>query len=162
MENFKHYEAYKQALEGGLELTLRYLKFLFFGPPRSGKSTTRRRLIGEIVNLHQLGGPSISTGVAETNDVIIKKLTCEPAAIAGSQWQSMKKSNEGTKLAIYSEENFSYLARLFYRLIYRNAAPATSSDSVQVQISSDCLASEDGETQATTGSGSESVQVPRQ
>ena len=159
MENFKHYEAYKQALEGGLELTLRYLKFLFFGPPRSGKSTTRRRLIGEIVNLHQLGGPSISTGVAETNDVIIKKLTCEPAAIAGSQWQSMKISNEGTKLAIYSEENFSYLARLFYRLIYRNAAPASSSDSVQVQKSSDRLASEDGETQATTGSGSESVQV---
>ena len=159
MENFKHYEAYKQALEGGLELTLRYLKFLFFGPPRSGKSTTRRRLIGEIVNLHQLGGPSISTGVAETNDVIIKKLTCEPAAIAGSQWQSMKKSNEGVRLDIYSEENFSYLARLFYRLIYRNAAPATSSDSVQVQNNGDRLASEDGETQATTGSGSESVQV---
>ena len=71
----------------------------------------------------------------------------------------MKKSNEGAKFAIYSEENLSYFARLFYQLIYRNAAPATSSDSVQVQDSSDHLASEDGETQATTGSGSESVQV---
>ena len=151
VENFKHYEAYKQALEGGLRLTLRYLKFLFFGPPRSGKSTARRRLTGEIVNLHQFGGLSISTGVAETNDVIIKKLTCEPVAIAGSQWQSIKKSNEGavTKLGIYSEENFSYLAQLFYQLIYRNAASATSSESVQVHKSSDCLASEDCETQET-------------
>ena len=145
MENLKHYEAYKKALEGGLRLTLRYLKFLFFGPPRSGKSSTRRRLIGEIVNLHQLGGPSVSTGVAETNDVIIKKLTCEPAAIAGSQWQSMKKPNEPTQLGIYGEENFSYLARLFYRLIYRNATPSTSSESVPIQDqdSSDHLPSDD-------------------
>ena len=146
MENFKHYEAYRQALEGGLELTLRYLKFLFFGPPRSGKSTTRRRLIGEIINLHQLGGPSISTGVAEANDVIIKKLTSEPAAITGSQWQSIKAAKESTKLGIYSGENFSYLARLFYQLIYRNAAPATRSESVQVQSSNDLSATKGNET----------------
>ena len=158
VENFKHYEAYKQALEGGLRLTLRYLKFLFFGPPRSGKSVTRRRLIGEIVNLHQLGGPSISTGVAETSEVIIKKLTCEPAAIAGSQWQSIKNLNDGTELGIYSKENFGYLARLFYRLINREPAPATSSESVQVQNNSDPLASEDGETQETTGNESVPVQ----
>ena len=146
MENFKHYEAYKQALEGGLRLTLRYLKFLFFGPPRSGKSTTRRRLIGEIVNLYQLGGPSVSTGVAETYDIIIKKLTCEPAAITGSEWQSMKKPNEATQLGIYNEENFGYLARLFYRLIYRNSNQAASSESAQVQESSNQLAIEDDET----------------
>ena len=132
IENFNHCEAYKKALEGGLRLTMRYLKFLFFGPPRSGKSSTRRRLIGEIVNLHQLGGLSVSTGVAETNDVIIKKLTCEPAAIAGSQWQSMQKSNEATPSGIYDEENFSYVARLFYQLIRRNSTPSTSDESVPI------------------------------
>ena len=159
MENFKHYEAYRQALEGGLTLTLRYLKFLFFGPPRSGKSTTRRRLIGEIINLHQLSGPSISTGVAETNDVIIKKLTSEPAAITGSQWQSMKAPKERTKLGIYSEENFSYLARLFYRLIYRNAAPAANSELVQVQSSNDRLATEERETQRSRTAAHEPIPV---
>ena len=133
IENFNNYEAYKEALEGGLRLTMRYLKFLFFGPPRSGKSSTRRWLIAEIVNLHQLGGLSVSTGVAETNDVIIKKLTCEPAAIAGSQWQSMQKSNEATPSGIYDEENFSYLARLFYQLIRRNPTPSTSDESVPLQ-----------------------------
>ena len=132
----KHYEAYEEALKGGLSLTLRYLKFLFFGPPRSGKTSTRRRLIKEIINLDQLGVPSISTGVAETNDVIIKtskpedvtikKLTSEPVAIAGSEWKSMKSSKKGTQVDMYDEQD---LAQLFYQLIYKQSAsttPATS------------------------------------
>ena len=59
----EHYEAYEQALREGMSLTLRYLKFLFLGPPRSGKTSTRRRLIKEIVNLMSLGEASKSTGV---------------------------------------------------------------------------------------------------
>ena len=147
VENHQHYQAYEEALKGGLSLTLRYLKFLFFGPPRSGKTSTRRRLVREIVNLHQLGVPSISTGVAESNDVIIKKLTSEPAAIAGSQWWSMKKLQEGTKkLDIYSERDLGYLAQLFYRLIYKNTTSATTNESVPVQDSSDHLAMPGSET----------------
>ena len=121
----KHYEAYEQALQGGLSLTLRYLKFLFFGPPRSGKTSTRRRLIKEIVNLSQVDGPIISTGVAETNDVIIKKLTSKPAAIVGSQWWSVKRSKEGTQLGMYDEEDLSYIAQLFYQLISRGRTSTT-------------------------------------
>ena len=109
---------------------MRYLKFLFFGPPRSGKTSTRRRLIKEIVNLSQLGIPSISTGVAETNDVIIKKLLSEPAAIAGSQWWSMKRSKEDTQLGMYGEDELGCLAQLFYRLI---STPAAGSGPVPVQ-----------------------------
>ena len=149
VENHQHYQAYEEALKGGLSLTLRYLKFLFFGPPRSGKTSTRRRLVREIVNLRQLGVPSISTGVAESNDVIIKKLTSEPAAIAGSQWWSMKKSQEGTKkLDIYSEKDLSYLAQLFYRLIYKNttSATCTTNEPVPVQDSSNHLAMPGSET----------------
>ena len=146
VENQQHYAAYEEALKGGLSLTLRYLKFLFFGPPRSGKTSTRRRLVREIVNLSQLIGPSVSTGVAETNDVIIKKLTSEPAAIAGSQWWSMKKSKEGTQLDMYSEGDLDYLAQLFYRLIYKNAAPASTNEPAPVQDNSDQLATKDSET----------------
>ena len=71
----------------------------------------------------------------------------EPAAIAGSQWWSMKKSQEGAeKLDIYSEGDLGYLAQLFYRLIYKNTIPATTNESVPVQDSSDHLAMQDSET----------------
>ena len=114
IEDQQHYEAYESALKGGLAITMQYLKFLFFGPPRTGKSTARRRLVQEIVNLNSLGKPSASTGVAEANDVIIKKLTSEPAAISASRWWSMKKSKEDGQI---DEGDCDYLAQLFYRLI---------------------------------------------
>ena len=136
--NLQHYQAYEEALKGGLSLTLRYLKFLFFGPPRSGKSSTRRRLIKEIVNIHQLGVASVSTGVAETNDVIIKKLTSEPAAIVGSQWWSMKRSKEGTQLDVYAEGDLSYIAQLFYQLISRGSI-STTPEPIPVQDSNERL-----------------------
>ena len=145
----KHYEAYEQALKGGLSLTLRYLKFLFFGPPHSGKISTQRRLIKEIINLSQFGGPSISTGVAETNDVIIKKLMSEPAAIVGSQWWSMKRSKKGTQLDIYAEGDLGYIAQLFYQLISRGSTgttPATSSEPIPVQDSNEHSKSEAADT----------------
>ena len=145
----KHYTAYEEALKGGLSLTLRYLKFLFFGPPRSGKSSTRRRLIKDIINLSQLGGPSVSTGVAETNDVIIKKLTSEPAAIVGSQWWSMKRSKEGTQLDVYAEGDLGYIAQLFYQLISRGSIstnPATSSEPIPVRDSNQHSQSEAPDT----------------
>ena len=133
VENFKHYEAYEAALQGGLHLTLRYLKFLFFGPPRSGKSSARRRLLKDIINLHSLGETSISTGVAETSDVIIKKLSSEAAAVADShEWWSMKRSNEGnksTEIDKYSESDLGYLAQFFFQLISKHSiAPVSSTE----------------------------------
>ena len=117
-ENLKHYEAYEEALKSGSKLTLRYIKFLFLGPPRSGKSSTRRRLLKEIVNLSSLGGQSISTGLAETNEVVIKPLTNEPATISGCQWSSIKGASQG---------DLNYFAHLMYSLISRsksNTVPA--------------------------------------
>ena len=96
---------------------MRYLKFLYFGPPRSGKSSTRRRLVKEIINLSSLGEQPISTGLAETNDVIIKKLTSETSGISGSQWWSMKRPNQGRLLGMYGQEDLAYFAHLFRRLI---------------------------------------------
>ena len=157
--NLQHYQAYEEALKGGLSLTLRYLKFLFFGPPRSGKTSTRRRLIKDIINLSQLGVPSISTGVAETNDIIIKKLTSEPAAIVGSQWWSMKKSKEGTQLDMYAEGDLSYIAQLFYHLISRGSTsttPATSSEPIPVQDSNQHSQSEAPDTAIVPVSTAES------
>ena len=113
----RHYEAYKQALEGALSLTLLYLKFLFLGPPRSGKTTTRRRLIQEIVNIRLLGQPSTSTGVAETSDVIIKRLVSKSSAIVNSNWQSIMGSNDNQSNKEKLGQDISHLAQLFYQLI---------------------------------------------
>ena len=134
------YEAYERALQGGISLTLRYLKFLFLGPPRSGKTSTRRQLVQEIINLMSLGESSKSTGVAETNDVIIKKLVSEPAAISNSKWWSPKRSSTKSdigQLDMYSERDLCYLAQLFYRLISTRTVPAASSEPVPDQASSD-------------------------
>ena len=138
VENVRHYKAYEQALQDGISLTLRYLKFLFLGPPRSGKTSARRRLVREIINLSRLGQPSKSTGVAETNDVIIKKLVCESTAIVDSMWQTLRRSQsqgEGDGGAQQREGDLTYLAQWFYRLISTttsDGAMAMKQDATQV------------------------------
>ena len=129
VENAEHYQAYQAALEGAITLPLRYLKFLFFGSPRSGKSTMRQRLLQEIINLTILGQPSVSTGVAEAYEIIIKikKMTSETAAIAGSQWHSLKKSIErgATKENVVGID-IEYLTQIFYHLIFKTVASIPS------------------------------------
>ena len=137
VENMRHYEAYERALEGALNLTLRYLKFIFLGPPRSGKTSTRRRLVQEIVNLRSVGQPSKSTGVAESNDVIIKKLVSESTAIVNSKWQSLKKSKEGGNIGTLgpgNEGDLRYLAQWFYQLISAGTISASNSETVSTSI----------------------------
>ena len=127
LENQKHYEAYESALRGGFILTMQYLKFLFFGPPRTGKTTARRRIVQEIVKLSGHGELSPSTRVAEANDVIIKRLSSEPAAISGSQWRSIKKSKEDGRI---DEGDCDYLAQLFYRLISKTLSETEQTTTV--------------------------------
>ena len=140
VDNMKHYEAYEQALQGGLTLTLRYLKFLFLGPPRSGKTSTRRRLVQEIVNLMSVGESSRSTGVAETSDVIIKKLISETAGISNSKWWSLKRStikSDAQQRDMPSEGDLGYLAQLLCRLISTKSVPAAHNEPVPNQADSD-------------------------
>ena len=123
---------------------MQYLKFLFFGPPRTGKSTARRRLVQEIVNLDSLGEPSASTGVTEANDVIIKKLTSEPAAISGSQWWSMKKSKDNGWI---DEGDCDYLAQLFYRLISKTMSETEQTTTVPATVSEPALSISESESE---------------
>ena len=93
LERQSHYEAYKQALKEGVAISLKYLKVLFFGPPRSGKTSMRRRLVGEIQNLAK-EPVQASTGVAEVYDVIVKpvedKTTTSTTVITKSEWSTVK------------------------------------------------------------------------
>ena len=86
----QHIQVYQRALEKRAKIPLKYLKVLFFGPPRTGKTSMRRRLVGEIVNLK--GEPKQrSTGTAEGYDVLLKRAE-EPDA-------TVKLSEEKTTLS---------------------------------------------------------------
>ena len=88
-----HHKAYQQALREGVSIPLKYLKVLFFGPPRTGKTSMRRRLVGEILNLAK-EPIQASTGIAEAYDVIVKlvkdKTTTSTTAITTSKWSNIK------------------------------------------------------------------------
>ena len=135
-------KAYKEALNGAYKLTLKYLKFLFIGPPRSGKSTMRRRLMKEIINLHTDGQSSDSTGASEGTEITImtKKIVSEHAAIAiakshtevaegtqgthtefESQWKAVKtlegNTNNAGEFEGSNDRDIHSLTHLFFKLI---------------------------------------------
>ena len=119
LENRSHYKAYQKALQEGKKILLKYLKVLFFGPPRTGKTSMRRRLVGEIQNLSK-EPPQASTGTAEVHDVIVKlfegRLSSLTTVITKSKWSSVK--------ALFGKEKGSYATdlddelRLLYRFTY--------------------------------------------
>ena len=116
-----------------------YLKFIAFGLPRSGKSSTFRRLIGEIINLQQLGGISRSTGVAECRDVIIKPFKSVPAAIVGSEetpsiWESLKKIGDKKLVLKDGEIDHTYLAHLFFHIISKSSTNISDEDLSKMRI----------------------------
>ena len=136
----KNYEVYEEALrKEGIGLPLKYLRMFFFGIPRSGKSTMRRRLMREITNIDQCPDISPSTGVAESFPVLIRDVINETATIseleaAGLGWKSFRNSD-------------GYLFRLFYSIITKAMGnlPRSPYDFVRVE-----------DVQPTEGSASES------
>ena len=124
MENESHYEAYKQALKEEVGIPLTFLKVLFFGPPRTGKTSMRRRLVREILNLaNEPVQPS--TGTAEHYDVIVKvgedKITTWTTVITKSEWSTAKAlfgKQKNTHETDLDEE-----LRLLYQFVYENASP---------------------------------------
>ena len=137
LQKLKAKEAYELALCGEMRLKMTYLKFIAFGLPRSGKSSMFRRLIGEIINLQQLGGVSRSTGVAECRDIIVKPFKSVPAAIVGSEetssiWESLKKIpvGEGDEKFVLGDREIdhTYLAHLFFHIISKTSTENASDD----------------------------------
>jgi len=123
LEKQLHYEAYQRALKKGIAIPLKYLKVLFFGPPRTGKTSMRRRLVGEIQNL-ATESVQESTGTAEVHDVIVKpfedKTTTCTSVITKCKWLSVKslfRNEKGTCVTDLDSE-----LQLLYQFTY-GAAP---------------------------------------
>ena len=157
MENQTHYKAYRQALKEGVAIPLKYLRVLFFGPPRTGKTSMRRRLVGEIQNLEK-EPVQASTGTADCYDVIVKlvadkisdKISTSTTVITKSKWSTVK--------ALFGKEKSSHETdlddemRLLYQFIYRVApqtekrSPVTKEQSPTVQAKSPSTVESDPNT----------------
>ena len=75
-------------------MSIQYLKFVFLGPPRLGKTTARRRLTGEITDLRSAGEadcPQPSTGVVESGgNVVIRCQSANTAVVMeDSEWSHL-------------------------------------------------------------------------
>ena len=93
----KEYErSYHKVIEDQLSVLIYLARINFVGLPRSGKSSTLRRLIGKMLNLMKanLEAEIPSTGVAERNQAFIRKISKCFGFISKSQWSSTDLAGE--------------------------------------------------------------------
>ena len=66
-------------------------KVIFLGPPGRGKTVTRRRLFGEIVNISKEKGEQASTGVIDAHTFVVKQSTDRTTGVLnpGDNWRSI-------------------------------------------------------------------------
>ena len=89
VESYQHYlNTREQEL-----LELFFLKFIFLGLPRLGKTTARRRLTGEIADLdtaEEAKKSHPSTGTVESGPSMVVSLTKTTAVITESEWTNVE------------------------------------------------------------------------
>ena len=95
-----------------LELTIElpFLKMVFIGAPRLGKTTMRRRLTREIDDINSAGETmQPSTGAVETDhNVVIRNLSSTTAVVTPSEWSATKDLSEEARMLfqfIYETDN---------------------------------------------------------
>ena len=91
----KYKDAYRSYIRKRENLNIQYLKLLFLGPPRLGKTTARRRLTGKITDLRSAGEadrPQPSTGAVESGgNIVVRSLSASTAVITeDSEWFHLK------------------------------------------------------------------------
>ena len=79
-----------------------FLKFLFSGPPRLGKTTALRRLMGEIADLMSAGEADqvhASTGAVESgSNVIVKSVSSSTAVVTKAEWCAAKSRTDEARM----------------------------------------------------------------
>ena len=74
-------------------------KVIFLGPPGRGKTVTRRRLFGEIVNISMEEGEQPSTGVIDAHTFVVKKEDRTTGLLnPGDNWRSITKLKDEKQL----------------------------------------------------------------
>ena len=87
-------------------LELLFLKILFSGPPRQGKTSARRRLEGEIVDLMSAGEADLvqpSTGAVESGPgMIIQSVSSSTAVVTEAEWHAVKSLQEEAGMLLHN------------------------------------------------------------
>ena len=82
------------------------LKILFSGPPRQGKTSARRRLEGEIVDLMSAGEADQvqpSTGAVESGSgMIVRSVSSSTAVVTEAEWHAVKSLEEEAGMLLHN------------------------------------------------------------
>ena len=106
----KYRNAYRHFISTKKTLEMLFLKFLFSGPTRVGKTTALRRLMGKIADLMSAGEADqvhASTGVVESgSDIIVKSVSSSTAVVTKAEWCAAKScTDEARMLFLQLEKN---------------------------------------------------------
>ena len=95
-DNLNYLDAYQRILSKRDSLEILFVKMIFLGPPRLGKTTARRRLMGEIADINSAEEPEQpSTGAVETGgNVVMRNISNTTAVITPSEWSVLKDLTE--------------------------------------------------------------------
>ncbi len=106
IDDYKYEEAYKHFIASKEVLELLSLKLMFLGPPRQGKTTTRRRVTKEIIDLmsakeeEQIHG---STGTVECcSNMLVQGTSDTTTADKGTNWTIVQNLTEEASLLLHS------------------------------------------------------------
>ena len=87
-------------------MELLFLKFLFVGPPRLGKTTARRRLMGEITDLvsaSEADQAHPSTGAVESgHNVVVRNVSNTTAVVTQAEWSSVENLSDEARILFHN------------------------------------------------------------
>ena len=102
----KFVDAYRHFINTKDVLELLFLKFLFVGPPRLGKTTARRRLTGEITDLISAGEADQahpSTGAVESgHNMVVSNISNTTAVVTQAEWSSVESLSDEARILFHN------------------------------------------------------------
>ena len=102
----KYVDAYQHFINTKDALDLLFLKLLFVGPPRLGKTTARRRLMGEIADLisaDEAEQSQPSTGAVESgHSMIVRGLSSTTAVVTQADWSTVESHTDEARMLFHN------------------------------------------------------------
>ncbi len=106
IDDYKYEEAYKHFIVSKEVLELLSLKLMFLGPPRQGKTTTRRRVTKEIIDLMSAKEEEqihVSTGTVECcSNMLVQGTSDTTTADKRTHWTIVQNLTEEASLLLHS------------------------------------------------------------